>query len=128
MRFGQVTCVIWLHRVIENDEILCYGTALGYTIFWGKVPGEPRDVFYEMCAQRCSEKEIMCMSSKSVGGNDIRLVIGTRDSVVQVWKVGSAVESVFSVKLPRTIPSAVAFTENGKDILLFGREDGAVCV
>ena len=70
----------------------------------------------------------MCMTTKSVGADDTRLLVGTRDSVVQVWKVGSAVECVFSVKLPRTIPSAVAFVENEKDILVFGREDGIVCV
>jgi hypothetical protein len=48
--------------------------------------------------------------------------------VVQVWKVGSTVENVFSVKLLRTVPSAVAFAENGRDIMVFGREDGIVCV
>jgi hypothetical protein len=118
-----------LYRPNENDEILCYGTSLGYTVFWGKEPGgKGPDVFCEMCVQRCAEKEIMCMTTKSGGADDTRLVVGTRDSIVQVWKVSSVVENMFSVKLPRTVPSAVAFTENGKDIILFGREDGIVCV
>ena len=102
---------------------------MGYTVFWGKKPGgKGPDAFCEICAQRCAEKEIMCMTTKSSGVDDARLVVGTRDSIVQVWKVGSIVENVFSVKLPRTMPSAVAFAENGKDIILFGREDGIVCV
>jgi hypothetical protein len=70
----------------------------------------------------------MWMTTGSVGANDTRLVVGTRDMVVQVWKVGSTVENVFSVKLLRTVPSAVAFAENGRDIMVFGREDGIVCV
>jgi hypothetical protein len=67
------------------------------------------------------------MTTKASGADDTRLVVGTRDSVVQVWKVGSVVENIFSVKLS-TVPSAVGFAENGKDIVLFGREDGIVCV
>jgi hypothetical protein len=70
----------------------------------------------------------MCMTTKSSGTDGTRLVVGTRDLVIQLWKIGSVVESIFSVKLPRTVPSAVAFAENGKDIILFGREDGIVCV
>jgi len=127
--FGQVTCVRWLYRQNENDEILCYGTALGYTVFWGKVPDDHRtEKFYEMCAQRCSEKEIMSIAIKSFGGSDTRLVVGTRDSIIQVWKIGKEVENVFSVKVPMTVPSTVAFVENSKDVLVFGREDGTVCV
>jgi hypothetical protein len=68
------------------------------------------------------------MTTRSSGADDTRLVVGTRDSIIQIWKVGSIFENVFSVKLPKTVPSAVAFAENGKDIILFGREDGIVCV
>ena len=121
--------MIWLHHPHENDEVLCYGTSLGYTVFWGKEPRDKGpDAFYEMCTQRCVDKEIMCMTTKSSGVDDTRLVIGTRDSVVQLWKVGNGVENVFSVKLPKTVPSAIAFAENGRDLILFGREDGLVCV
>jgi hypothetical protein len=129
VRFGQVTCALWLYRPNENDEILCYGTSLGYTVFWGKKPGNKGpDAFCEMYTQRCAEKEIMCMTTRSSGADDTRLVVGTRDLIIQVWKVGSVVENVFSVKLSKTVPSAVAFAENGKDIILFGREDGIVYV
>jgi hypothetical protein len=119
-----------VYRQNENDEILCYGTSLGYTVFWGKVPNDHGpDDYYEMCAQRSSENEIMCITGRSFGTSDTRLIIGTRDSVIQVWKMGgSAVENVFSVKIQRTVPSAVAFVENSKDVLVFGREDGTLWV
>ena len=41
---------------------------------------------------------------------------------------GSTIENMFSVKIPRTVPRAVAFIKNLKDILVFGREDGTVCI
>ena len=57
------------------------------------------------------------------------MIIGAQDSVIQLWKMGgSTIENMFSVKILRTVPSAVAFIENSKDILVFGREDGTVCV
>jgi hypothetical protein len=71
----------------------------------------------------------MCITGKSFGTGDTRVIIGTRDSVVQVWKIsGTAIENVFSVKIPRTVPSAAAFVEHSQDVLVFGREDGALCV
>ena len=130
IRFGQVTCVFWVYRQSENDEILCYRTSLGYTVFWGKSPnGHGPGDYYELYTQRCSENEIMCITSRSFGIGDTRLIIGAQDSVIQLWKMGgSTIENMFSVKIPRTVPSAVAFIENSKDILVFGREDGTVCV
>jgi hypothetical protein len=85
--------------------------------------------YYEMYTQRCSENEIMCITGKSFGAGDTQLIIGTRGSVVQVWKMGSsAVENVFLVKIPRTVPSAAAFIENSKDVLIFRQEDGILWV
>jgi hypothetical protein len=31
---GQVSCVLWVTRDHDTDEILCYGTGLGYIVFW----------------------------------------------------------------------------------------------
>ena len=130
IRFGQVTCVVWVYHQGDIDEILCYGTSLGYTVFWAKVPNDPGpNPYYEICAQKCSENEIMCLTGKSFGTSDTRLIIGTRDSVVQVWQIsGRAFENLFSVRVPRVVPSAAVFVESSKDILVFGREDGTLCV
>ena len=101
---------------------------MGYTVFWGKVPSDQGpEEYYEMYAQRNVEQEIMCLTSKSVAG-DTRLAVGTRDSAVQVWKVDAEVNVVFSVKIAGVIPSAVAFAENDRDVLVFSRENGKVYV
>ena len=128
--FGQVTYMFWVYRQSENDKILCYGMSLGYTVFWGKLPNNhgPGD-YYELYTQRCSENEIMCITGRSFGIGDTWLIIGAQDLVIQLWKMGgSTIEKMFSVKIPRTVPSTVAFIENSKDILVFGREDGTICV
>jgi hypothetical protein len=48
--------------------------------------------------------------------------------VVQVWKVGSTIENVFSLKLLMMVLSMVASTENRRHILVFRREDGIMCI
>ena len=130
IRFGQVTCVFWVYRQSENDEILCYGISLGYTVFWGKSPNDhgPGN-YYELYTQRCSENKIMCITGRSFGIGNTQLIIGARDLVIQLWKMGgSTIENMFSVKILRTVPSAVAFIENSRDILGFGQEDGTLCL
>jgi hypothetical protein len=32
---GQVSCVLWVTR-LPDTETLCYGTGLGYIVFWGQ--------------------------------------------------------------------------------------------
>jgi len=62
-------------------------------------------------------------------GNVHRLVIGTRDRIVQVWELDSKgkMQSMFSVQLDVTVPKAVAFTNNPtNDIYVFGLYDGNV--
>jgi hypothetical protein len=61
----------------------------------------------------------------------VRLAIGTRDRLVQVWDLDSKgkMQSVFSVQLNVTVPKAVAFAENrARDIYIFGLYDGNVHV
>jgi len=97
-------------------------------VFWGKVPRDQGpEEYYEMYVQRNVEQEIMCLTSKSVT-SDTRLAVGTRDSAVQVWKVDAEVNIVFSVKIAGVIPSAVAFAENDRDVLVFSRENGKVYI
>lgn len=57
----------------------------------------------------------------------MRVAIGTRDKLVQVWEIDTAgkMQSVFSVQLDVTVPKAVAFAGNhGKDVYVFGLYDG----
>jgi hypothetical protein len=61
----------------------------------------------------------------------VRLAIGSRDRLVQVWKLDhkGQLHSVFSVQLDMTVPKGVAFAENtDKDIYVFGLYDGNLYV
>jgi hypothetical protein len=61
----------------------------------------------------------------------VRLAIGTRDRVVQVWTLDPRghLHSVFSVQLKVTVPKGVALAENiTKDIYVFGLYDGNMYV
>lgn len=49
------------------------------------------------------------------------------DRAVLLYKLQSdKLLAVFSVELDCSIPAAVAFTENGEDVLVFGMKDGNV--
>ena len=62
--------------------------------------------------------------------DSVRLAIGTRDKLVQVWKLDlkGQLHSVFSVQLDVTILKGVAFSENNRDIYVFGLYDGNLYV
>ena len=62
----------------------------------------------------CREAQRGCIAGKPIAADDTRLIVGTWDFKVQSWKVGSAVEIVFSMKVPKMIPSTAAFAETGK--------------
>jgi WD40 repeat protein len=38
---GPISCMLWISRRNEASETLCYGTGLGYLVFWCQ---NPRDV------------------------------------------------------------------------------------
>lgn len=46
---GAVTCVQWITRSCDAEEILCYGTALGYVGVWAHQPVSGR-----LCATEIS--------------------------------------------------------------------------
>ena len=56
-----------------------------------------------------------------------RLATASRDQLVQVWNFDGLgnLHNVFSIRLPTTVPSGVAFVENAtRDIHVFGLIDG----
>lgn len=71
-------------------------------------------------------QEITCVAVEAVPAST-RIVVGTRDRVILVWKVDDKnnVESMFSVQLATTVPASVAFSSNTtKDIIVFGLYNG----
>ena len=76
--------------------------------------------------------EITCLCWDSTDERDpIRLAIGTRDRVVQVWTFDTRrqILPMFSVQLDITVPGAICFIDNtAKDVQVFGVFDGNVYV
>jgi hypothetical protein len=80
--------------------------------------------FEEICAKRLgSGGELTCMACDTSHDSKVRIVTGTRDRMVQVWKFDSksVLNSIFSVQLGFTVPVAVGFADNAaKDVYVFG--------
>ena len=56
-----------------------------------------------------------------------RIATASRDQLVQVWNYDGRVKlhSVFSVRLPTTVPAGISFVENAtRDLHVFGLVDG----
>lgn len=62
--------------------------------------------------------------------DDIQLILGTEDRVVQQFKLdfNAKLVPIFSIQLDNSIPATIAFDGNDEDILVFGLRDGNVCV
>ena len=58
----------------------------------------------------------------------IQIMVSTRDRLVQVWGIdlNAQMHAVFSVQLDKTVPKAVAFTDDSDDVHVFGLYDGDV--
>lgn len=74
-------------------------------------------------------KEITCLAQNSSEDRATRFLLGTRDQRVQVWKFDKQkLKPLLSVQLDKTVPKAVEFAENTKDVIVFGLFDGKVYV
>ena len=75
-------------------------------------------------------QEIICIAGDPFSEDEIRIVIGTRDRLVQVWNVDAKAQmtAIFAVQLDKTVPKVVAFSENSDDVRVFGLYDGNMCV
>lgn len=125
---GPVSCVVWIQQREPSKDILCYGTGLGYLAFWRL--GEHRR-FEELFAQRIGTgTEILAVAIDGSGMDSVRIVLATRDRLVQVHRLDSRAElhRVFSVQLNITVPRNVAFVDNADgDVYVFG-SNGKMCV
>jgi hypothetical protein len=70
-------------------------------------------------------REIICVTHSH--GNLARIALGTRDGVVEVFKIDAKGELnvVFCIQLESTVPISVSFIDNtARDVLVFGLYDG----
>lgn len=57
----------------------------------------------------------------------VRLAVGTRDRLVQVWTVDSSfgITIVFNIELKTTVPKSITLVDNAaRDVLVYGIFDG----
>lgn len=81
----------------------------------------------ELNAQRLGTGfEVTCLADDPFSESDIRLAVGTRDRLVQVWNVDmrGQMRAIFSVQLDKTVPKGVTFSESSEDVHVFGLYDG----
>jgi hypothetical protein len=76
-----------------------------------------------------NRQEIICIAGDPFSEDTIRIVIGTRDRLVQVWNVDAKAQmtAIFAVQLDKTVPKVVAFSKNSDDVRAFGLY-GDMCV
>jgi hypothetical protein len=104
-----VNCLRWIAQQ-GHPLILAYGTGLGYLELW---------------QQNDTQVRYNPVSSTA------QLALGTRDGVIQVYKIGTVGElhSLFSVSLENVVPINVGFFDNAvKDVFVFGMFCGQKCV
>jgi hypothetical protein len=72
--------------------------------------------------------EITCIADDPHSESEIRVIVGTRGRLVQVWALDTKgnMHAVFSVQLDKTVPKSLAFAENGEDVHVFGLYNGDV--
>ena len=142
---GAVCCVLWAKIPNEAHEMLFFGTGLGYLVMWTMsvsesvpiqgiiltvlnfIQGDPEE-FSEVSVQRAAHgREVTSLASSKAAGDSVYIAVGMEDRAVLLYKLQSdKLLAVFSVELDCSIPAAVAFTENGEDVLVFGMKDGNV--
>ena len=72
-------------------------------------------------------REVTLLASSKAAGDNVYVAVGMGGGAVLLYKLQSdKLLAVFSVELDCSIPAAVAFTENGEDVLVFGMKDGNV--
>jgi len=75
-----------------------------------------------------SGQEIVCIADNPFSQENHRLIIGTRDKMVQVMDIDPKGQLIphFSVTLDKTVPKGVVFADNADDVYVFGLFDGDV--
>lgn len=124
--------------------MLCFSTALGYVAFWRETEtASVSSVMHRSCVARLTLKQNVYreVSARRIGaGSEIlslavdqyshrafKIACGTRDQVVQLFTMDDKwdLQSVFTVRLPSTVPKSVAFSDNSRsDVYAFGLYDG----
>jgi hypothetical protein len=127
---GPPSAMLWAKRRDDAGETMIFGTGNGYLVFWRhnrSQPGDRESQFEEVISRRVGNgDEITALSWDGATEGNLRLANGTRDGCVQLWTFnGKKLDSMFSVKVPGTVPKNIDFVDNARsDLYVFGAYNG----
>ena len=107
---------------------LCFGTGLGFLIFWRQVAGGRFAEIFHICLGE--GKEILDITLDKGNEDHVRFAVGTRCGTIQIWRYDydGVPENLKAVKIGTTIPRKVAFAYNNNIVWVFGFYDGRLYV
>src|SRR5215471_7097728 len=126
--YGATSCVRWLTNPYEQYETLCFGTALGYLVFWRQ---DTRGKFSEFFIKRLGDgKEILDITLDTPNKEYTRFAVGTLCRSIQIWKYdcNGLLNVLRSLSVGKTIPRKVVFDYHENILRVFGFYDGCMYV
>lgn len=81
-----------------------------------------------------SGSQILSLTVNSLDHKTFRVAFGTYNQCIHVFTINDdfVLESIFSVQMKTSRPASIAFSNDGKsgrgDVIVFGRDDGIMCV
>ena len=137
-----VSAAMWITRKDDTSQTLCFGTGLGYLIFWRQSTKSnvvritvtrmrnlltPLQMqFEELLVKRVGTGcKITCMACDTMAATGVRIATGTHGHQVICWTFhNNVLVPVFSIQLSTTIPKGIAFVYGQKDVYVWGMYDG----
>ncbi|PPQ70087.1 hypothetical protein CVT26_013421 [Gymnopilus dilepis] len=129
-RWGQITVLQFINPAggpsIVGLEWLCIGTGRGQIIIYRRTRKSP--IYHELAA-KCAFSSDDSVESISYDPNFCRIAITSHYGKVKVCRLkreGGAIVTLWKNSLSETIPRAIFFIEQGKALLVYAMENGAV--
>ena len=137
-----VSAAMWITQKDNTSQTLCFGTGLGYLIFWRQSTKSnvvritvtrmrnlltPLQMqFKELLVKKVGTGcKITCMTCNMMTATGVRIATSTRGHQVICWTFhNNVLVPVFSIQLSTTIPKGIAFVYGQKDIYVWGMYDG----
>ena len=137
-----VSAAMWITQKDDTSQTLCFGTGLGYLIFWHQstksnpvriIVATMRNLmmplqmqFKELVMKRVGTGcEITCMTCDMTVETGVRIATGTRECQVICWTFhNNILVPTFSIQLSTMAPKGIAFMYEQKDVYIWGMYDG----
>jgi hypothetical protein len=125
---GTTSCVRWMITPYEQYKTLCFGTALGFLVFWRQEAGGR---FVEFFNNRLEHGGgILDITLDMANEDHVRFAVGTSCGSIQIWKYecNGLLHVLKAVTIGTMIPRKVAFAYNDNIVWVFGFYDDRMYV